>query len=47
MVLVVAKNVQGGSIEECSDDDSQVSSQMNPATVQDLSNNAGKVPISM
>ena len=31
---------------ELPDVNSQVSSQMNPATVQDLTNNAGKVPIS-
>ena len=33
-------------MEELADAYSQVSSQMNPATVQDLTNNAGKVQIS-
>ena len=38
--------VKKNSEVELPDVNSQVSSQMNPATVQDLTNNAGKVPIS-
>ena len=43
--VLVKKNSWYDQVE-LPDVDSQVSSQMNPATVQDLTNNAGKVPIS-
>ena len=45
MGVLVKKNSWYDQVE-LPDVNSQVSSQMNPATVQDLTNNAGKVPIS-